>query len=222
MPLVVLEGVDASGKATQAERLYLRLMYEQKKVKRITFPNYKSEASAPVKLYLSGAFGKTAGEVNPYAASAFFAVDRYASYKQYWKEFLDEGGIVIADRYVTSNFIHQASKIADPKERQAYLDFQYDFEYNKLGLPKPDAVIFLDVPPQVSIALIEDRANKFTGHKEHDIHEKDDMYIIDSYNNAVDIAKKYGFITIECAKDGSLLPIEEISDKIYEALEAFF
>lgn len=216
MPLIVFEGVDASGKATQAERLYLKLMYEGKKVHRITFPNYKSESSAPARMYLSGEFGESAGDVNPYAASALFAVDRYCSFMKYWKKHLDNGDIIIADRYVTSNFIHQASKIGSDEEKKAYLTYQADFEYNKLGLPKPDMVLFLSVPPEVSISLMEKRENKFTGHMEHDIHERDRDYIRKSFENARSIADMFDFVTVECTEDGNLLPIEDIAERVYD------
>lgn len=220
MPLIVIEGVDSSGKATQAERLYLKLMYEGFKTRKISFPNYKSEASALVKMYLSGSFGQHAQDVSPYAASTFYAVDRFASYKQYWKKFLDGGGTIVSDRYTTSNLIHQGAKIEDEEEKRKYLDWVTDFEYNKMGLPKPDVVVFLDVPPEVSIKLMKERANKITGRKEKDIHEKDDEYMINSYHNAAQIAKSYDWLIVSCADGDELRPIEDISDEIREKIGA--
>ena len=219
MPLIVLEGVDASGKATQTKRLCERLLSEGKNIMKITFPDYDSPSSAPVKMYLSGELGETADSVNAYAASALFAVDRFCSYRKNWKDFLDNGGFVIADRYVTSNFIHQASKIEDIKERDEYLDFQSDFEYNKIGLPKPDAVLFLDVPPEVSLALIAARENKFDSEASHDIHERDPHHLHKSYESAVYVADKFDFIKINCTENGNLKSIEDIAELVYSAIE---
>ena len=219
MPLIVLEGVDASGKATQTKRLCERLTQEGKNIMKITFPDYDSPSSAPVKMYLSGELGETADSINAYAASALFAVDRFCSYRKNWKEFLDKGGYVIADRYVTSNFIHQASKIDDLKMRDEYLDFQSDLEYNKIGLPKPDAVLFLDVPPEVSLKLIAQRENKFDNEASHDIHERDPQHLHKSYASAVYVADKFNFIKINCTKDGNLKSIEDIANIVYDAVE---
>ena len=219
MPLIVLEGADASGKATQTKRLCERLTQEGKNIMKITFPDYDSPSSAPVKMYLSGELGETADSINAYAASALFAVDRFCSYRKNWKEFLDKGGYVIADRYVTSNFIHQASKIDDLKMRDEYLDFQSDFEYNKIGLPKPDAVLFLDVPPEVSLKLIAQRENKFDNEASHDIHERDPQHLHKSYASAVYVADKFNFIKINCTKDGNLKSIEDIANIVYDAVE---
>mgnify|MGYP004498042745 FL=1 len=216
--LIVIEGVDASGKATQTKRLSERLAALGKKVHTVTFPDYESDSSAPVKMYLSGKLGETADSVNPYAASALFAVDRFCSYRTSWKKFLDSGDVVIADRYVTSNFIHQASKIKDPDEKEHFLSFQADFEYKKLGLPEPDKVLFLDVPPEVSLHLMKERENKFTHGEEKDIHERDPEYIKKSYENARFVADRFGFTRIDCTKDGKLKSIDEISDEIIKAL----
>ncbi len=218
--LIVIEGVDASGKATQTRLLSERLAKSGKKVHTVTFPDYESDSSAPVKMYLSGELGETADSVNPYAASALFAVDRFCSYRTSWKKYLDEGDIVIADRYVTSNFIHQASKISDLSEKERFLSFQADFEYKKLGLPEPDAVIFLDVPPDISLALMKERENKFTHGEIKDIHERDPEYIKKSYENARFVADRFGFTKIDCTRDGKLKSIEEISDEIMKALSA--
>ncbi len=220
MPLIVLEGVDASGKATQTKKLCERLSAEGKNIMKITFPDYDSPSSAPVKMYLSGELGETANSVNAYAASALFAVDRFCSYRKNWKEFLDAGGFVIADRYVTSNFIHQASKIDDLTLRDEYLDFQSDFEYNKIGLPEPDVVLFLDVPPEVSLKLIAERENKFNAEASHDIHERDPEHLFRSYESAVYVADKFNFKKIDCTEDGKLKTIEDISEIIYNIVAA--
>ena len=219
MPLIVIEGVDASGKATQTKKLCERLTAEGKSIMKITFPDYDSPSSAPVKMYLSGELGETADSVNAYAASALFAVDRFCSYRKNWKSFLDGGGIVIADRYVTSNFIHQASKISDKTERDKYLDFQADFEYEKIGLPKPDAVLFLDVPPEVSLELIAKRENKFDAEAVHDIHERDSNHLFKAYESAVYVADKFGYIKIQCTEEKTLKTIDEIADLVYKSIE---
>lgn len=214
MPLIVIEGVDASGKATQTKLLYEYFLSEGKRVRTLTFPDYDSDSSAPVKLYLSGKLGDSADSVNPYAASALFAVDRFCSYKTSWEKYLKDGGTIIADRYVTSNFIHQAAKIKDISEKDKFLSFQADFEYEKIGLPKPDKVIFLDVPPEVSASLMRERENKFTHEKEKDIHEKDLPYIKKSYENALYVAEKFGFTKIVCTENGKMKSPEKIAEEV--------
>lgn len=218
MPLIVIEGVDCSGKETQTENLYNSLLAEGKKVMRISFPDYQSDSSALVKMYLRGDFGKSAYDVNPYTASAFFAVDRFASYKTKWGEFLTEG-IVIADRYVTSNMVHQASKMATDEEKESYINWLYDFEYEKLGLPKPDMVIFLDMPPEISAKLNMARKNKITGEEVKDIHESDLEYLKASYLNAHFVATHQKWHRIDCAPDNNLRTIEDISEEILNSVK---
>lgn len=213
MPLIVIEGVDCSGKETQTENLYKSLLDEGHKVMRISFPDYESDSSALVKMYLRGDFGKSAYDVNPYTASAFFAVDRFASYKTKWGEFLEDG-IVIADRYVTSNMVHQASKMKDDSEKEEYINWLCDFEYGKLKLPKPDLVLFLDMPPEISARLNQERKNKITGEDVKDIHENDLEYLKASYDNAHFVAKNQSWHRVECAPNGQLRTIEEISEEI--------
>ena len=152
--LIVLEGLDGSGKATQAKRLAAALAAEGRPVREITFPNYASDSSALVRMYLAGQFGARPDDVNAYAASSFYAVDRYAGYKADWGRFYEEGGILIADRYTTSNAVHQTSKLP-PQERQTFLDWLFDFEYRKLGLPEPDRVLYLDVPTELSEQMMQ-------------------------------------------------------------------
>ena len=215
--LVVIEGVDASGKQTQTEKLYSNLLSLGSKVEKIEFPNYASETSSLVKMYLGGEFGTNAQDVSPYMASAFFAVDRVGSIKSVWKDKLSDADVVIADRYVTSNMIHQASKIADDAEKNEFLDWVYDFEYNKLDLPKPDLVIFLDMPVKYAKQLMEKRRNKINNSEIKDIHEGDTEHLTRSYDNAVRVAEKYGWHRISCVKDGSIRTIEDISEEIFEA-----
>ena len=149
--IIVIEGLDGSGKATQTKILCEKFSALGKKVTKLEFPNYESPAAAPVKMYLDGEFGDKPDDVNAYAASAFYAVDRVASYLQFWKKECDNGGVILSDRYVTSNIIYQMSKL--PKEEwNSFIDWLNDFEYEKLGIPKPDLVIYLDVEPEVTTA----------------------------------------------------------------------
>jgi len=162
--LIIIEGTDGSGKQTQTGLLYEKLceIKGREKVRKISFPNYESKASEPVKMYLSGEFGEKADSVNAYAASVLFSVDRFASFKTEWEEFYNNGGIVLSDRYTISNMIHQASKIKDREEREKYLDWLVDLEWNKIGIPKPNLVFFLDIPFEFSQKLMKDRKNKIT------------------------------------------------------------
>lgn len=213
--LIVIEGTDSSGKETQTKKLYERLAKEIEKVRKISFPNYESPACEPVKMYLAGDFGDNALNVNPYPVSTMFAIDRYASYKMDWESFYNAGGVIVTDRYTTSNMVHQASKIESIDEKSKYLDWLEDLEYNKMGIPKPDLVIFLNMPTEMAVKLMEARKNKITGEEKKDIHEKDTSYLKKSYDNACDIAKKYNWKEIKCVEDKRLKTIEEIGEEIY-------
>lgn len=213
--LITIEsGSDASGKATQAEKLYKRLISEGYNARKISYPNYGSQSSSLVKMYLNGDFGQNPEDVNAYVASTFFAVDRYASYKKEWEEFYSNGGIVIADRYTTSNMVHQAVKMQG-EEVEKFLNWLWEFEFEMYKLPKPDCVIFLDIPPQISQRLMENRVNKITGDEKKDIHESSKDYLINSYNNALYVAEKYNWNKINCAYDEELRTIEDIHEEIY-------
>ncbi|MCD8048647.1 MAG: thymidylate kinase [Clostridia bacterium] len=214
MSLIVIEGVDCSGKETQTVRLYERLVDEGKTVKRVSFPDYESESSAAVRMYLNGDFGKSAFDVNPYAASVLFAVDRFASYRTKWKKDL-ESGIVIADRYVTSNMVHQASKLDTREEKERFIEWLCDLEYGKMELPKPDKVIFLDMPPEMSAKLNLERKNKINGSDAKDIHERDLDYLKKSYENACFVADMQGWTVIKCAAAGKVRAIDDIAEEIY-------
>lgn len=217
--LIIIEsGSDASGKATQTQKLYDRLVSEGFKVKKITFPNYGTPACKPVEMYLNGEFGNSPLDVNAYVASTFYAIDRFASYKQEWKELYDNGWIILADRYTTSNMVHQAAKM-DLSDREEYLNWLYNLEFELYQLPKPTKVIFLNVEPEISQNLMKDRANKITGNLEKDIHEKDKDYLIKSYENSIYIAEKYNWDIINCVSNGKLLSIDDIHNKIYESLK---
>lgn len=212
--LVVIEGVDGSGKQTQAQLLYERISANNR-VRRLTFPNYESDTSALVKMYLGGQFGSKPECVNAYAASSFYAVDRIGGFLKDWGEAYKKGDFILCDRYTTSNAVHQAGKLSG-EERDIYLDWLFDYEYRLLGLPKPDLVLFLNVPPSVSCELMRDRSNKITGDSEKDIHEKNADYINAAYDNALYVAKKCGWTVIDCVKNGKLRSKEDISDEIYD------
>ncbi|HSQ89867.1 thymidylate kinase [Romboutsia sp.] len=214
--LIIIEsGSDASGKATQTKKLYERLLKDGYNVKKVEYPNYASESSALVKMYLRGDFGDKPSDVDPYIASTFFAADRYASFKTQWEEFYSNGGIILADRYTTSNMVHQASKM-DKEDRDKYLDWLFDYEFNMYKIPKPDCVIFLDVPVEFSKKLMENRKNKITGESKKDIHESDIKYLEKSYNNSLDIVDKYNWNKIKCVENDNLRSIESIHEEIYK------
>ena len=172
--LIVIEGTDGSGKSTQFRLLSERLEADEVSFQHIVFPRYKEESSALIRMYLGGTFGDKPSDVNAYAASSFYAVDRFASYKMDWGKWYEEGGLVLSDRYTTSNAVHQASK--EPEEKQAeFLKWLYDFEYDKLGLPCPDLTIYLDVPTDFTEKLLRHR--EADTNTKADIHEKDMAYL---------------------------------------------
>jgi len=217
--LIAIEGSDGCGKHTQTEMLY-QILKNRFYIKKVSFPNYKSNSSALVKMYLNGEFGEKPNEVNPYAASMFYAVDRYASYVQEWRTTYENGGIIIADRYTTSNAIHQSVKLKKSEEKEAFLSWLYDLEFNKFQLPVPDLVFFLDVPPDYSYKLIVDRSNK-PGQEGKDIHERDYDYLCQCHQNARAIAQKYGWEKISCVIDGQLKDKKEIHEEIYKIVIDF-
>lgn len=211
--LFAIEGLDGSGKGTQAKALFAALQAQGLPVREITFPNYESDSSALVKMYLDGQFGDKPGDVNAYAASSFFAVDRYAGYKSDWGKFYQAGGILIADRYTTSNAIHQCSKLP-PEQWDTFVQWLFDYEFSLLEMPKPDAVIYLAVDPAISQKLMTGRYQGDESKK--DIHEKDLEYLDASRRAAEYCAQKLGWKTIACAKDGAMRSIEDIHAEVLE------
>ena len=214
--LLVIEGNEGSGKATQTKRLYEYLRGQGRNVKMVSYPDYDSPSSALVKMYLGSEFGQDPYMVNAYVASSFYAVDRFASYLKNWKDFyLSEDGVVICDRYVTSNMLHQTSKLGTREEKEAFLDWEYDFEYTKGGLPVPDKVFFLDVPPEVTFHLMEERENKITHGQKKDIHESSQEFLRRSYENSILVGERYGGIRIPCCDHkGGMKTIGEIHELI--------
>lgn len=214
--LIVLEGTDGSGKATQTEALAKRLREEGISLMKVDFPQYQDPSSTLIKMYLGGEFGSKPTDVNAYAASTFYAVDRYASYKKHWGKFYEEGGVILADRYTTSNAVHQSSKLSG-KEREDYCNWLFDFEYNLMGLPKPDLVIYLDVPVEVTSQNMTRREaeTNTTG----DIHEKDKTYLNACRKAAGEAADRFGWKRIACTKDGAMRSIEDIHRDVYSAVK---
>ena len=217
--IFVIEGTDSSGKETQTNLLTQRLENEKFNIMKISFPRYESPASSLVKMYLSGEFGNKADDVSAHAASIFYAVDRYASYKKEFGSFYENGGIIIADRYTTSNMVHQAGKIDDKIKKDEFLDWLYDLEYNKLGLPEPDLVIFLNMPTKYAEELMKNRKNKITNQEKKDIHEKDEKHLKKAYKNACELAKKYNWREINCVKNEKIRTIEDIHEEIYRLVK---
>lgn len=213
--LIILEAGDASGKETQTRLLHERLLAEGRDVMRISFPDYDADSSALVKMYLRGDFGAQAADVDAYAASAFFAVDRYASFHTKWGEAYKRGGVILSDRYVTSNLAHQAVKLVGEKARREYVSWLEDFEYVRLGLPRPDLVVFLDMPPEASDRLLASRA-KETGAS--DIHETDRNYLHRVHAAYADAAKTFGWARVVCGEGNVPRAPQDIAEDVYAAV----
>ena len=193
--LIVFEGTDGSGKATQTQLLCRHLEREGIPYKKIDFPRYGKPSAAMVQEYLDGNLGKKPGDVNAYAASMFYAMDRYASYKQDWGKFYEAGGLIIAERYTTSNAVHLASKLSD-EERKPYLDWLFDLEYRLLGLPAPDMVVYLDMPTEITERMMRQREKSTGTHA--DIHEQDEAYLKQCRANAKAVVRECGWSIIHC------------------------
>ncbi len=214
--LIIIEGLDGCGKSTQTALLEKYFINEGIDYKKIKLPDYDNPSSTLVKMYLGGEFGKNADDVNAYAAGAFYAVDRFASYKLGWKKDYDNGTLILADRYATSNSIYQMEKI-DESRWDEYLEWSADFEYNKIGIPKPDLVIFLDMPVDVSQRLMTSRYDGDEGKK--DVHEANVDYLNKCRKSALYTAKKQGWCVIECSDGVNPLPIEEIHNKVISCVK---
>ena len=215
--LIVIEGTDGSGKSTQFRMMSEHLEKDNIAFKHLVFPRYKEESSALIRMYLGGQFGSKPSDVNAYAASAFYAVDRYASYKMDWGKWYEDGGLILSDRYTTSTAVHQASKEA-PEDREKYLHWLYDFEYAKMGLPKPDLVIYLDVPTDFTQKLL--RSREAATNTTADIHEQDMQYLATCRETGRAAAAYYGWTVISCVKDGQMRTIEDIHEEIYRHVQA--
>ncbi len=209
--LITIDGLDGSGKQTQSEILCDRLTKSGIKARIVSFPDYDSSSSALVKMYLGGEFSHDPNAVNPYSASSFFAVDRVASFIKDWKSDYDSGTVIIANRYTTANAIHQLSKIDDEEEREAFLEWLYDFEFTKLAIPSPDLTVFLEVPVEISLSLIKSRSEE-TG-RTIDIHENAE-HLTRAYSAALFSAERLGWTTVHCSDDGAMRTREDIAGEI--------
>ncbi|MCM1023778.1 MAG: deoxynucleoside kinase [Prevotella sp.] len=208
--LIVIDGLDGSGKTTQFDIIREKLSGSMA-VKAISFPDYQNPSSALVKMYLNGEISPNAADVNPYAASSFYAVDRYASYKMFWEKNYLDGELILAGRYVTSNAIHQMGKLPE-SDWDGYLDWLADYEYVRLGLPKPDLVIFLDMPVEISQRLMTGRYNG--DEKRKDIHEANVEYLKLCRRSALYAAEKLDWRIVSCSSGDGALPVGEINGKL--------
>lgn len=215
--LIVFEGTDGSGKSTQFRRLCARLDGMGRTYQKLVFPQYDQPSSALIRMYLGGEFGSDPAAVNPYAASAFYAVDRYASLKKVWGDFYDRGGLVLTDRYTTSNAVHQAVK-CPASERESFLRWLDDFEHGKLGLPRPDLVLYLDMPTERAVELL--RRREADTHTRGDIHEVDTAYLAACRESALQAARLLGWRVIPCVDGaGALRSVEDIEQKVWSLVE---
>ena len=214
--IIVIEGLDGSGKATQTDLLYKKLLEQGKNVKKLTFPCYESESSALVRMYLGGELGSNPDSVNPYQASAFYAVDRVASFLKDWKSDYENGTIFLCDRYSTSNAIYQLSKLNE-SEYEDFLNWLNDFEHNKLGIPRADYVVYLDMPTEVSQKLMSKRYKGGEGKK--DIHEKNEDFLKKCRMASSYCAKAINWDVVLCAEKGEPKTIEEIANEVYSKVE---
>lgn len=215
--LIVLEGTDGSGKSTQMELLAARMEKEKIDFRRLRFPQYDEQSSALIRMYLGGEFGEKPSDVNAYAASTFYAVDRFASYAAKWKEYYEKGGVLISDRYTTSNAVHQGGKMEE-KEQQDFFRWLYDLEYEKMGLPEPSLVILLDMPTELSQTLM--RRREADTNTTADIHEKNAAYLAACRETAGRAADFYGWQKVCCARDGKLRTPEDIHEEIFSYVRA--
>lgn len=214
--LIVIEGTDGSGKSTQFRLLSAHLEQDKIQFKHLVFPRYSEESSALIRMYLGGTFGQKPSDVNAYAASTFYAVDRYASYKMDWGKWYEDGGLVLSDRYTTSNAVHQASKESGQAQAD-YLKWLYDFEYEKLSLPRPDLVIYLDVPTDFTEKML--RSREQATNTQADIHEKDMAYLATCRETGRAAAQYYGWTVIQCVRDGNMRSMDDIHAEIYRAVK---
>lgn len=214
--LIVIDGLDGSGKATQSKLLAERLTEMGYRARTVSFPDYESDSSALVKMYLGGKLGSSPDDVNAYAASSFYAVDRVASYINTWGRDYASFDYIIADRYTTSNIIHQMAKVEESK-RESYIEWLFDYEYNRLELPAPDMVIFLDVDPAISQKLIYGRYGGDESKK--DIHESDFAYLLRCRSSAVYAIEHLGWMRIDCTEGGEMRSIKDINDTIISLVQ---
>ncbi|MVB11583.1 Thymidylate kinase [Caprobacter fermentans] len=213
--LITIDGLDGSGKATQTDLLCRELERRGVRYRRVSFPDYSAQSSAPVRMYLNGEFGDQPGDVNAYAASTFFAVDRFASFARCWKKDYLDGGLIVADRYTTSNMIYQLAKL--PKEEwDGFLDWIQDLEYEKLALPRPDLTVYLELPTEISQKLLDHRYEGGKGRK--DIHERNLEFLSACRESAAYAARRFSWKTVFCEEGKELRKREEIHEEILKLI----
>lgn len=217
--LIVFEGTDGSGKATQTALLCQHLQKNEIPFRKVDFPRYGQPSAAMVQEYLDGKLGKNPGDVNAYAASMFYAMDRYASYKQDWGEFYEQGGLIVADRYTTSNAVHQASKLPE-EEREPFLKWLFHLEYTLLELPEPDLVLYLDMPTEITERMMRQR-EKDSGTRA-DIHEQDEDYLRCCRNSAREVAHNCGWRVVNCAEHDAPRTPEAIHAEVLRIVNSLF
>lgn len=211
--LIVLEGTDGTGKTTQTRLMARRLEREGAVFRIVDFPRYGSPFAAPVERYLRGDLGKKPGDVSAYAASTLYAVDRYASYQEDWGKAYEAGTLILANRYTTSNAVHQAPKLPE-EERWEYLDWLFDLEYRRLALPEPDLVIYLDLPAEISARMLQKRQE--AARTQADIHERDGAYLRSCQEAAREIVRRLGWRRVDCSKGGAVRSPEDIHRELWE------
>ena len=213
--LVVFEGIDGSGKSTQFKMICDRLTDEGREFKRLVFPRYDEPSSALIKMYLAGDFGVNPDSVNAYAASSFYAVDRYASFVQDWREYYNDGGLILTDRYTTSNALHQGAKIA-AAGREDFFKWLYEYEFSLIGLPVPDLVFFMNIDPDLAGARLLRRQTETD--TSADIHEKDMVYLKVCAESGEQAASQFGWYKVNCLENGTERNEEEIHAEIYKRI----
>ncbi|MCL2629012.1 MAG: thymidylate kinase [Oscillospiraceae bacterium] len=211
--LIVFEGIDGSGKSTQFDLICDKLEEQGQEFRRLRFPRYEEPSSMLIRMYLGGDFGKNPDDVNAYAASSFFAADRYASFVQDWGEYYKNGGLVLTDRYTTSNALHQGAKMENEK-RKLFFDWLYDYEFKLIQLPKPDFVFYMNIPVKLAAERLSSRQEKTGTHA--DIHEQDLSYLESCAQSGLMAAKQYGWFIIDCVQNGQPRSTDDIHGEIYE------
>lgn len=214
--LIVMEGIDGSGKSTQFKKLCDRLTAENIDFHRVIFPRYSEPSSALLTMYLNGDFGRNPSDVNACAASALYAVDRFASFRMDWGDIYKSGGLILADRYTTSNAVHQGAKLTGD-ERVQFFDWLYDFEYNKLELPTPDLVLYMDI--DLETALNQMTLRQTETNTSGDIHETDAEYLSCCIKTGSAAAEHYGWKRVSCLENKKMRSVEAIHEDVFELIK---
>ena len=214
--IIVIEGLDASGKDTQSRLLQERLQSEGYETYKLALPYYNDPSSTLVKMYLGGELGDKPSDVNAYAASTYYAVDRYASFKKHWQKEYESDKIIVANRYTTSNASHQMTKLPE-SEWDNYLDWLFSFEYKQMEIPQPDCVIYLDMPVEISQKLLMKRYEGDSTKK--DVHERDVDYLKACHKAAEYASRKLNWNVITCGENGEPFSFEYIASKVYDCVK---